>query len=83
MARLAGAFRRDDRCAAADESVEHDVATRCAVQDGIGDQPYRLNRGVKREEADDDCRAPSRRGRSWAPHSNATRAMTPHSTAAR
>src|ERR1700687_6415335 len=37
----------DYRRATAQERIEHDVSARSAVQDGVGDQVSRLDRGVK------------------------------------
>ena len=46
----ARAFSRDHAGAAAEKPIEHDVAARGAVENSVGDQSDRLDRGVQREQ---------------------------------
>src|SRR6202521_4586855 len=50
IAASAHALGRDHRGAAAEETVEHDVAARRAVEDRIGDERDRLHRRMQREQ---------------------------------
>jgi hypothetical protein len=43
----AGAFRRENRCAAAEVGVDHDAVALSAVEHGVGDQRYWLHRRVR------------------------------------
>jgi hypothetical protein len=45
-----GALGRDYRGAAAQETVQHDVAPRRGIHDGIGDHRDRLHGRMKREQ---------------------------------
>src|SRR6202521_1230648 len=50
VAASARALGRDHRGAAAEETVEHDVAARRAVEDRVGDERDRLHRRMQREQ---------------------------------
>src|SRR5215469_11132625 len=50
IASPAGAFGRDYRRAAAEKTVEHDVAAGGAVEDRVSDQRHRFDGRVQRQE---------------------------------
>jgi hypothetical protein len=50
MAASAHALRRDHAGAAAEEGIENDVAPSGAIQNGVGDQPHRLDRGMQGQQ---------------------------------
>src|SRR6202023_3290746 len=50
VAAAAGTLGRDNRGAAAKKAIEHDIATRRAVKDGIGDHRHRLHCRVQRQQ---------------------------------
>src|ERR1700692_4206427 len=50
VAAPAYALGRDHGRATTKESVKHDLATRAAVQNGVGDQSDRLDRGMDPEQ---------------------------------